>query len=184
MKEFIKELRAKNALVLDTETTGLDNRAEILQIGIVSMDGEELFSSLVKPVRAKSWPEAMRVHKIAPAYVQNAPTIGELTGELERVMHGRSTAIYNADFDSRMLWQSVRANGADRSFRWMGDQKWECVMKAYAAYWGQRGRYGYKWQSLSNACRQQGVKVANAHDALGDAKLTAALIRVIEKKLR
>ena len=57
-------------------------------------------------------------------------------------------------------------------------------MKAYAQYYGQRNtRYGgYRWQSLTKACQQQRVRVSNAHDALGDARLTAALIRAIEKK--
>ena len=70
MKAFIEELREENALVLDTETTGLDNRAEILQIGIVSLEGEEIFNSYVKPARAKRWDEAMRVHGIKPADVK------------------------------------------------------------------------------------------------------------------
>ena len=184
MKKFIVELRKRNAVVLDTETTGLNNRAEILQIGIVSLEGETLFNSLVKPAKAKRWDEALRVHGIAPPDVQDAPSIGELSQELEKIMSGRTVAIYNADFDTRMLWQSVRANTADKRFRWMGEQNWRCVMKAYAAYWGEPGRYGsYKWQSLTKACHQQGVKVVDAHDALGDARLTAALIRTVERKL-
>ena len=85
----------------------------------------------------------------------------------------------------RMLWQSIDAANADDQYRWLDFLDYECVMEAYAAYWGQRNRRygGYKWQSLSNACRQQGVKVVDAHSAVGDAKLTAALIRKIEAKL-
>lgn len=45
MKAFIKQLRQDNALILDTETTVLDCRAELLQIGIVSLEGEPLFNS-------------------------------------------------------------------------------------------------------------------------------------------
>ena len=186
MKDFIEELRETNALVLDTETTGLDSNAEILQIGIVSLEGETVFNSYVKPAKARRWDEAMRVHGIAPSDVINAPTIGQLLGELSKILFERHIAIYNADFDTRILWQSIKADKATRPYQWLHDQDWECVMEAYAEYWGQwNSRYGsYKWQSLINACRQQGVKVADAHDALGDAKLTAALIRTIEKKLQ
>lgn len=45
MKAFVKQLRQNNALILDTETTVLDCRAELLQIGIVSLEGEPLFNS-------------------------------------------------------------------------------------------------------------------------------------------
>ncbi len=184
MKRFIDRLRKNNALILDTETTGLDQRAEILQIGIVTLDGEEIFHSYVRPVKVKRWDEAMRVHGISWFDVQDAPTMGELAQVLQPLIYGRLVAVYNADFDKRMMWQSVRADGANKLFLWMRQQEWQCVMKAYAAYWGQRSRYGgYRWQSLSNACRQQGVRVAGAHDALADARLTAALIRSIENKL-
>ena len=185
MKAFIDQLRQSNAVILDTETTGLDNKAEILQIGIVSLEGETLFNSYVKPAKARRWDDAMRVHGIAWSDVQDAPTISQFAQKLKTIMNGRAVAIYNADFDTRILRQSIKADNASGQFPWLNNQQWRCVMKAYAAYWGQRDRrYGsYKWQSLSNACRQQGVKVTDAHDALGDARLTAALIRSIEKKL-
>ena len=184
MQKFITKLRQGNALVLDTETTGLDNSAEIVQIGIVTLEGETLFNSLIKPARARRWPEAQRVHGIAPADVIDAPAMGEVAEALRGIMHGRPVAIYNAKFDSRMLWQSINAHEAGDSYAWMQNQEWACVMEAYAAYWGRPGRYGsYRWQKLGDACRQQGVRVVAAHDALGDARLTAALIRAVERKL-
>ena len=186
MRQLIKNLRKSGALILDTETTGLDNRAEIVQIGIVSLDGSELFNSLVQPAKARRWPDATQVHGITWSGVKDAPTMGQLADELKQVMDGRLIAIYNAEFDTRMLRQSIRAAGATDEYQWLLDQawEWECVMEAYAEYWGERNRRygGYRWQSLINAWRQQGLRVSNAHSALGDAKLTAALIRKIEKK--
>lgn len=185
MRRLIEALRNGNGVVLDTETTGVDGRAEVLQIGIVSLEGEELYYSLVRPVRARRWDEAMRIHGISPADVRGAPTIGQLAESLKRIMHGRPVAVYNADFDSRMLWQSISADRADDHFVWLRDQQWACVMKAYARFWGQRERrYGnYRWQKLSAACRQQGVHIVDAHDALGDALLTAAVIRAVEQRI-
>ncbi|MDX1418091.1 MAG: 3'-5' exonuclease [Candidatus Promineifilaceae bacterium] len=185
MKKFIQQLRKNNALILDTETTGLDNRAELLQIGIVTLDGEPVFHSYVQPIFARRWSDAQRVHGISWQDVQDAPTISELAAKLQEVLEEQTVAVYNADFDGRMLRQSIRAAKAARQFQWLQEGRWPCVMKAYAPYWGQRNRRygGYKWQSLTNACRQQGVPVASAHDALADAKMTAALIRAVEKKL-
>lgn len=185
MKAFIDDLKRKNALVLDTETTGLQKSDEVLQIGIASLEGEEIFSSFVKPSRIRRWDQAMSIHGITPADVSDAPTIGELAGQLQEILEGRCLAIYNAKFDLRMLWQSIRAGNAHQPFQWLYDLDYACVMEAYAVYWGQRSRRfgGYKWQSLSNACQQQGVKVAGAHNALNDALMTAALMRAIANKL-
>lgn len=187
MKRFIENLRASDAIVLDTETTGLDYRAEILQIGIVALNGDKLFDSLVRPAKTRRWSEAMQIHGISWSDVKDAPTMGQLAADLKHIIDGRLVAIYNAEFDTRLLHQSISAAGATNQYQWLLDQdwEWECVMEAYAEHWGERNRRygGYRWQSLTKACRQQGIQVSNAHSALGDAKLTAALIRIIEQKL-
>lgn len=36
-------------LIIDTETTGLDNNAEVIEIAIINMHGDVLLNSLVKP---------------------------------------------------------------------------------------------------------------------------------------
>ncbi len=185
MKTFIQKLRRSNALILDTETTGMDNQAEILQIAIVNLDGEELLNSLVRPSKARRWPDAQRVHGLSWPDVKNAPGINELAPQLQDLLENSLVAIYNADYDTRVLRQSIKAAQAQNRFRWLKTGNWPCVMKAYAQYYGERNyRYGgYRWQKLEKACRQQKVRVANTHDALADAQMTAALIRAIEKNL-
>jgi hypothetical protein len=37
----------------------------------------------------------------------------------------------------------------------------------------------YRWQSLGDACHQQGLAVDDAHDALADCRMTLALIEHI-----
>ncbi len=39
----------RNVAVLDTETTGLDDQAEVLEIALLSTQGEMLFDSLIRP---------------------------------------------------------------------------------------------------------------------------------------
>jgi DNA polymerase-3 subunit epsilon len=55
---------------------------------------------------------------------------------------------------------------------------WVCAMEAYAEFWGEWNDYhgNYRWQKLATACRQQGIGVVNAHDAMGDARMTLALL--------
>lgn len=185
MKNLIRSLRKSNALILDTETTGLDGRAEILQIGIVNLEGDELLNTFVRPAKARRWPEAQRIHGLSWTDVKDAPTISELAPQLQDLLQDNLVAIYNADYDTRILRQSVKAANAQQQFHWLETANWPCVMKAYAQFYGQRNtRYGgFRWQKLENACRQQRVRVNNAHDALADAQMTAALIRAIEQKL-
>jgi len=61
--ERARELLLKEPIFLDTETTGLDNRAEIIEISIVDYQGKVLFDELVKPMRTIPI-EATRVHGI------------------------------------------------------------------------------------------------------------------------
>ena len=62
---------------LDTETTGLDSKAEIVEISIVDHDDTLLFESLVRPTRPIP-PDSSRVHYITNERGKSAPTSGEV----------------------------------------------------------------------------------------------------------
>lgn len=40
-----------NYIILDTETTGLDNTAEIVEISVINDQGEVLLDTLIKPTK-------------------------------------------------------------------------------------------------------------------------------------
>nr|MBF4253647.1 3'-5' exonuclease [Vibrio anguillarum] len=46
-------------------------------------------------------------------------------------------------------------------------------------------RTSYRWQSLTNACKQQGVDVSDlsAHRALADCEMTRRLIHAVNAKI-
>lgn len=49
-------------ICLDTETTGLDCfRDEIIELAIISYNGDILFHHRINPLRRKSWPKAHRL---------------------------------------------------------------------------------------------------------------------------
>ena len=63
----------EDVLILDTETTGRGQRAEIIEIALIDTTGNERFLSLCKP--EKPIPiTAMRVHKITDRMVADAKT--------------------------------------------------------------------------------------------------------------
>ncbi len=63
------------ALFLDTETTGLDDQAEIVEIAIADHTGQPVFESLVKPV-VPITPHLTAIHGIDNDMVADAPTLG------------------------------------------------------------------------------------------------------------
>ena len=64
-------------IILDTETTGLKNDDEIIEICLIDLDGNILLNTLIKPT--KPIPEqASRIHGIYDKDVENAPLWSEI----------------------------------------------------------------------------------------------------------
>ena len=170
MSKWARDLLNSNALILDFETTGLHG-ADIVQIGILDMNGDSAYETLVKPsITIPS--DAIRVHGITNEMVADSPTFESLYIELSVVLAGRTIVAYNADFDKGILMGVCKR----RTLPPPRIKAWECAMRAYARYqFGGRG--GGKWQSLSKACFQQGIPIENAHTALADCKMTWQLIK-------
>jgi DNA polymerase-3 subunit epsilon len=159
---------------LDTETTGIGVTAEIIEIAILDSDGTPLFDSLVRPKGAIE-PEARRVHGIAQADVQDAPEWAQVWPQVEKALSGRKIAVYNSDFDLRMLQQTHQR--AWLSWTIPGSA-FLCIMKLFARFHGEfdHQRGSYRWQSLENAGRLSGILLPNAHRAHDDALLARALL--------
>ena len=181
-KDFAREpsiQQAQNFLAyqpvyLDTETTGISSYDEIVEICIVSHDGQILFDNLVKPtLRIPS--DATRIHGITNEMVKNVPNWKEIWPSVKRFLLGKPLAIYNADFDLKMLQQT--------------NQKWNiqwrvprgnslCIMRLYAQFFGEWNpkHNSYRWQSLEDAGRQCGISIPNTHRAREDTLLARAVL--------
>ncbi len=169
------ELR-KQPVYLDTETTGLNFADQIVEISFVDHDGSVLFESLVKPT-VKIPHDAMRVHGISEAMVANAPTWIEIWPQVEAILSTRRVAIYNAEYDLRLMQQSHRVH----RLPWQTAVSNFCVMQLYAQFrgdWDSR-RGSYRWHSLDNARMQCHLELPNAHRARADALLARAVLHYI-----
>ena len=172
--QWAQNLMNHSFFVLDTETTGLGPNDEILQIAIIDQQGNTLLDQLINPGTAIS-PGAARVHGITETQVATAPVFKQLYIPLVKLLAGQAVIAYNMDFDRRMLQQTAARNGLPD----IRIGKRDCAMKQYAKFKGKRhgsGR-GYVWHKLANALLQEGLTVSNAHNALGDAQMTLALVR-------
>ncbi len=173
-----RRLLQSSPLFFDTETTGVHCRAEIIEIGIVDVNGETALESFVRPLQRISV-GATAVHGITNHMVMHAPTWAEIWPQMKQLFAGRRVGIYNADFDLRMMWQSHALHNLP--WQAVGGSAF-CVMKLYAQFYGEaRGQREYRWQSLKNAGQQCGIPLPNSHRAADDARLACALVHHIAK---
>lgn len=165
-------------LILDTETTGLYDDAEIVSIAIIDSQGFILLDTLVQPYNPIP-AEATAIHGITNEMVANAPLWDAVWNKVVALLDGKNVVVYNMAYDVNLLYQSSAP--CDVDVEWWGLCDWYCAMAAYAEYWGAWSDYhqSYTWQRLTAACSQQGIEVKDAHGALGDCLMTLALCKKV-----
>jgi DNA polymerase III subunit epsilon len=163
----------QHPVYLDTETTGLNSTDEIVEISVMNDDGCVLFESFVKP-RQPIPASTTAIHGITNTMVQSAQSWPVVWMQVRDALFGRLVAIYNDDFDLRMMRQSH----ARYQLPWKETIKTIDIMKLYAEYRGEWDsiRRSYRWFSLENAGKQCRISLPNSHRASDDALLTRALL--------
>ena len=164
-------------VVLDTETTGIGPGAEAVQIGVLSSDGDVLMETLVRPLRPIP-PDAVAIHGITNEMVTGAPKISELCDELRALLTDHHCVVYNSEYDLGILKSSTNLRGL--LINWTHTPlTWQCAMRSYAEFRGEPGRRPGepKWHKLTEACRQQGIVVQDAHTAIADCRMTLQVVR-------
>ncbi|MFN3581194.1 MAG: exonuclease domain-containing protein [Pseudomonas sp.] len=179
----------RDALVLDCETCGLNEAAEIIEITIMTMGGVLLFNSLIKPFQPIP-EESTAVHGITDEMVADAPTWPEVHDKIWQVLKGQQVLAYSAAFDFGRLDVMARLYGLESPavtsrrparIELSNGTTWECVMHAYAQLWQEpttsaQSADGWRWKALTEACRAQRLPVGRAHRAWEDCLMTQALV--------
>ncbi|CAI2488590.1 Exodeoxyribonuclease 10 [Serratia ficaria] len=171
-----------NVLILDTETTGLGEDAEIVEITIIDTTGKVLLDTLVKPSRPIP-SEASAIHGITDAMVMGAPEWKVIFPQVDALISGRTVVVYNSAYDARLLDQTIAIHDVLPEIK-NGFPKFQCAMLAYAEFYGQKSeRGGFKWQKLTAAAEQQGIEiVGTAHRALSDCLTTLGVVNAMAGK--
>lgn len=171
-------LNALTAVVLDTETTGLDAaRARMLQLGAIRLTkgriAEDTLVQLVNP-GVPIPTETIEVHGITDGMVKDAPSFAQVHAELDRFL-GKDVLIgHNVGFDLAILQSECRHAGLRWTERPMLDTRLlaEICLPNFGGY------------SLDKLATQFGIHTTHRHDALADARMTAELYLALLPLLR
>ncbi|MBN1202868.1 MAG: 3'-5' exonuclease [Anaerolineae bacterium] len=168
------DLLQREFVIFDGETTGIDYDDEFVQLGAVDQTGTVLIDTLVRPQQRIS-PKAAAVHKLTNADLADAPGFPDVHAQLNLTLAGKLVIAYNADFDSRILWQTCSRYNLPH----IHPDEWDCAMEHYAQFYGEwnRRHRNFRWKRLAEACVIEHIPVQDAHAAAGDCLLTLALIR-------
>lgn len=172
-------LQRDNWLILDTETTGLGNDAQICQLGTLSSSNPDGWQTYVKPTIPIE-PAATQIHGISYEQVKDAPYFDEILIDLMKISASRDIVIFNAEFDLRLIRQSAKVRGIQLAFPtsdrrgcriFLNGGSIHCAMLMFSQWVGEWNDYhgDYKWQRLPGG----------DHSALGDCRATLQVIQTM-----
>lgn len=154
----------QDALYLDVETTGVSNRDEIIEVGIVDFDGQPIYDCLIKP-SVNIHPKAYEVHGIGYEILSDAADFHAVQAVLYEILNDKTVIAFNANFDKRMVEQTFSKFGYQ-----IPNAKWGCMMLTCNNIFGGQG-------SLKDYCVKFGID-PGTHRALNDA---LALVELAKK---
>ncbi len=174
--ETAQAVLQKNPVYLDTETTGLGNSDEIIEISIIADDGSVLLETLIKPTQPIP-PGASAIHGIYDEDVKSARPWPIVWPEVRAALFGRMIVIYNAEYDLRLLQQTHTRY----RLPWKDRFNTFDLLKLYSEYRGEwdAKRRSYRYISLDAAGKQCGIELPNAHRSTADTQLTRAVLHTI-----
>ncbi|MBI5261018.1 MAG: CBS domain-containing protein [Bradyrhizobium sp.] len=173
-------LLSLDAVVIDTETTGLDPRkARVIELAAVRLAGGKLvdgncFEQLIRPGDEKIAVASTLIHGIDDQAVTGAPPFAEVWPSFQAFV-GRSVAIgHTLGFDLAVLKRECELTGLP----WSRPRTLDTRLLAEIAA---PELSGYSLEKLADWL---GIEAAGRHTALGDAAMTARVFMALVPKLR
>ena len=171
IREWRSLLDRSDVLIVDTETTGLGNRAEVVEVAALDTTGAVRFEALSMP-QGSIPGDASGIHGLTRAKLkrEGAKAWPEIHDEVVELLKPAYRVVaYNAKFDIRLLYQTAERHGLR-----MPRKLWFDVLEDYQAL-RRGGRH-----RLIDAVRREGVKIeGKAHRALYDCRCVLAVMRAV-----
>lgn len=176
----VAPLLSIDAVVIDTETTGLDPRkARVIELAGVRLQAGKLtdgsqFRQLLRPAGESIPAETTRIHGIDNAMVAEAPLFAEVWPRFSAYL-GQAVVIgHTVGFDLAMLKRECELAGLS----WVRPRTLDTRLLAQIAAPELAGH------ALEKLAAWLGVDVVERHSALGDAATTARVFLALVPKLR
>ncbi len=156
-------------VLIDLETTGLsdDPDVQVIEVAILDHTGVTLLDTLVKP-QGRIPASASRVNNIFDDDVASAPTFPEIYEKVVGLLNDQTVVAYNYTFEEDIL----RAVCRRHNLPMLQPRGWWCPMRGYQTYIG-----ADRYIRLTDAAAREGIKVVNAHRAIGDCIMTLDLMK-------
>ncbi len=157
--------------VVDIETSGLSTRwHRILQVAVVTVDGGEIVDEWSSLVRLR-WPlqrvGPRRVHGISRRRLRGAPRQSDVLTELATRLDGTVFTAHNVRFDWPFIERAAR-----RSRVSVTPEHRLCTLRLSRSLDPDRELS----HRLGDVCERYGISNDRPHDALHDARATAAAL--------
>ncbi|MEF8816002.1 MAG: 3'-5' exonuclease [Salinibacter sp.] len=156
-------------IFLDTETTGSGSEDAVIEIGVVTAQGEVLISTLVAPL-APVTRGARRVHGITDEELADAPPFPVVADRLETVFRDADRVwTFGPTYDRRMLLQTAALADRPDTHRRIQGGTWRDLQPRATRLLGDTERV-----ALTDAAKRLDVAIpteGDHHRALYDAKL-------------
>ena len=156
-------------LVVDCETTGLEDTARVIQLGIVALDPqgnfEWKFSSLVRGDGSPGSVEAQSVHKISADDLIGAPSFSDVIMPLLQHFQSRVVFAHNSIFDRGKINYELALMG-------------EVSLQIFGCTKNLGEFLGYGRMRLQEGALFFEIDSGKAHDAGDDASTAASILQI------
>lgn len=175
----MKRLRLgeKPVVVVDVETTGLDETVhEIVEISIITLKGDILLHTKVKPVDiSTAHPKALEVNGYNEADWEDAPTWNEIAPQVKAALTNVVLLGQNISFDMRFINEGLKKT--DVGNQGVSYHTVDTVTMAYEHL----VPCGLRSVSLAAVCEFLGLSNKGAHTALVDTVRTLQVYRMLNR---
>ena len=167
-------LTLKNFLVLDTETTGIEEYDQVIELAILDDSGSTLYHSLFRP-DVEVNPFARKVNNISDADLAAAPRFVDEWPKIRSILAGKPVLGHNiAEFDVRLIRQTLEAQNADpHSMDGTFTTVFDSLLMAR--------RMGFKKAGQNVLAHHYGIEGEEKHRAVDDCRQLLNVIEHLEK---
>lgn len=121
-------------LIVDTETTGLGDDDVVVHFAAMDLDRNMLVDSLVKPTRKRRVSSGVKeMHGIGLRELKDAPIFEKVLATFAPLSQGKKLLCYRAIFHSRIISQTIMADGIARLDVSLKD--FECIQERYERFY-------------------------------------------------